>query len=245
MITQNYERRTILLTGAASGIGFSQMQTYLAAGATVIALDKQVISNDHPHLRAFQLDLADEEQLATWLTTHVKLLEKVDIVLSTAGVLDAFTPALATTYPAIKQLMQVNVYAAVQISLAVLPYMVARQAGTFVFMASIAGQVAGGGGAAYTMSKHALVGWMKQLALDYAGQGIRVNAIAPGAINTPMNAADFAGDGAMAAQVAADTPVKRWADPQEVADLTLYLTSPEATYIQGQVFTIDGGWTIK
>ena len=93
MITQNYERRTILLTGAASGIGFSQMQTYLAAGATVIALDKQVISIDHPRLRAFQLDLADEEQLATWLTTHVKLLEKVDIVLSTAGVLDAFTPA--------------------------------------------------------------------------------------------------------------------------------------------------------
>ncbi|MGL4535958.1 MAG: 3-oxoacyl-ACP reductase [Weissella cibaria] len=245
MITQNYERQTILLTGAASGIGFSQLQTHLSAGATVIALDKQVISIDHPRLRAFQLDLADEEQLSTWLTMHARLLEQVDVVLSTAGVLDAFEPALSTTYPAIKQLMQVNVYAAVQISLAVLPYMVARQAGTFIFMASIAGQVAGGGGAAYTMSKHALVGWMKQLALDYAGQGIRVNAIAPGAINTPMNAADFAGDGAMAAQVAADTPVGRWADPQEVADLTLYLTSPEATYIQGQVFTIDGGWTIK
>ena len=74
----------------------------------------------------------------------------------------------------------------------------------------------------------------------------RVNAIAPGAIETPMNAADFArGDAAMATSVAAETPTKRWAQPEEVADLTLYLTSPQAGYIQGQVVPIDGGRTIK
>ena len=169
----------------------------------------------------------------------------MDIFLSTAGILDSFRPALETTYEEIQHVMTVNVAAAIQLSLALLPKMVARNNGQFVFMASIAGQIAGGGGAAYTMSKHALIGWMRQLALDYASSGIRINAIAPGAIETPMNAADFAGDGAMAKQVAEETPVKRWAAAQEVADLTLYITSPQASYVQGQVLTIDGGWTIK
>lgn len=245
MITQDYKNQTILLTGAASGIGLAQLNTYLDAGATVIAIDKQPIPVTHDRLTPYQLDLSDMTQLGEWIASHNDELSIVDIFLSTAGILDAFTPALDTDFTAIQQLMNVNVNAAVQLSLAILPHMVKRQAGQMVFMASIAGQIAGGGGAAYTMSKHALVGWMKQLALDYADHGVHINAIAPGAINTPMNAADFAGDGAMAKQVAAETPVKRWAAAQEVADMTLYLTSPESSYVQGQVFTIDGGWTIK
>ncbi|MBU5583924.1 SDR family NAD(P)-dependent oxidoreductase, partial [Enterococcus sp. S181_ASV_20] len=74
--------------------------------------------------------------------------------------------------------------------------------GTVINMASIAGLVAGGGGIAYTTSKHAIVGFTKQLALDYATEGLHVNALAPGAIQTPMNQADFAGDGQMAKWVA-------------------------------------------
>ena len=112
-------------------------------------------------------------------------------------------------------------------------------------MASIAGLVAGGGGAAYTAAKHGIIGYTKQLAYDYADKGIRVNCIAPGAINTPMNAADFAGDGEMAKEVARLTPAKRWAKPKEVAEMTLYLASPRADYVHGTVFTIDGGWTVK
>lgn len=98
-------------------------------------------------------------------------------------------------------------------------------------MASIAGLIAGGGGIAYTSAKHAIVGFTKQLALDYAGQGIRVKGIAPGAIQTPMNAADFEGKGEMAEWVANETPVKRWAQPEEVAELTLFLPLlKQATY---------------
>ena len=241
MISQDYRNQTVLITGAASGIGYAQMQTYLTAGATVLAVDQQVIVLQHPRLTTFQLDLTNEQAVADWLLT----LPPVDVFLSTAGVLDSFTPADQTDLQMIKRVMAVNVTAAVQITLGLLPQMIARRSGTMIFMASIAGQIAGGGGAAYTMSKHALIGWMKQLALDYAAVGIRVNAIAPGAIDTPMNAADFAGDGAMAQSVATETPVKRWAQAQEVADLTLYLTSPQASYMQGQVVTLDGGWTIK
>ena len=104
---------------------------------------------------------------------------------------------------------------------------------------------AGGGGIAYTTAKHAIVGFTKQLALDVADQGISVKGIAPGAIQTPMNAADFAGDGKMAQWVAEETPVKRWAQPEEVAALTLFLASPQASYLQGAIVPIDGGWTLK
>lgn len=74
---------------------------------------------------------------------------------------------------------------------------------------------------------------------------MHVNALAPGAINTPMNQADFSGDGAMAKWVANETPVKRWATPNEVAQATLFLASDEARYMQGIVLPIDGGWLLK
>ncbi len=243
MLTQNYQNQTILITGAASGIGYAQMTTYLAQGATVIAIDRQPIQFINERLSTYKLDLADEQALTTWLQEHQSILQQVQIFLSTAGVLDGFIPAGDTSYQAIKDNLQVNLFAPIQISQFLLDAL-QENAGQIIFMASIAGSIAGGGGAAYTTAKHGLVGWMRQLALDYA-KTIRINAIAPGAIATPMNAADFAGDGAMAAQVADETPVGRWAQAQEVADLTLFLTSPQASYMQGQVLTIDGGWTIK
>src|SRR5699024_12157006 len=99
---------------------------------------------------------------------------------------------------------------------AVLPHMLEQKKGVVVNMASSAGLVAGGGGAAYTASKHAIIGYTKQLDYDYCRDGIRANAIAPGAIQTPMNAADFAGDGEIAKWVAEETPAGRWARPEEV-----------------------------
>ena len=146
MITQNYKNQTILLTGATSGIGLAQLNTYLDAGATVIAIDKEPIPVTHDRLTPYQLDLSDMTQLGEWIASHNDELSIVDIFLSTAGILDAFTPALDTDFTAIQQLMNVNVNAAVQLSLAILPHMVKRQAGQMVFMASIAGQIAGGGG---------------------------------------------------------------------------------------------------
>lgn len=112
-------------------------------------------------------------------------------------------------------------------------------------MASVAGLVAGGGGAAYTASKHAVIGYTKQLTFDYSRQGIRANALAPGAIQTPMNKADFEGDAEIAKWVANETPAGRWAQPDEVAKATLFLASEGASYIQGAVLPIDGGWIVK
>ena len=243
MIEQDYQNKHILVTGAASGIGFSQLETYVAAGANVYALDFQPISLVHPRLQTYQIDLRDHDAL-TALATDLTNRVDFDILLNTAGVLDDYQPSLATNLAEWQRVLDTNLTPMFILSNAVLPAMLARGYGHIINMASIAGFSAGGGGAAYTTSKHAIIGYTKQLAFDYAPQGLHVNAIAPGAIATPMNAADFAGEGAMAKQVAAQTPARRWATAQEVADLTLYLTSPQADYINGAVLPIDGGWTL-
>ena len=105
---------------------------------------------------------------------------------------------------------------------------------------------AGGGGAAYTTSKHALAGFTKQLALDYARTRVQIFGIAPGAVQTGMTRQDFEADnGQMADWVASETPVGRWAQPSEVAELTAFLASGKASYMQGEIVKIDGGWTLK
>jgi 3-oxoacyl-[acyl-carrier protein] reductase len=246
MTTGDYTGQVILVTGGASGIGQAQVAGYLAAGATqVIIVDVQPVAVTDARVRAFQLDLADEAAVSNWLVAEADLLTTVDVFLSTAGVLDGFTPALDTDFETMADVLRIDLLAPMQLTMALLPHMIARGHGEILYMASIAGQVAGGGGAAYTTAKHGLVGWMRQLALDYARTGVHINALAPGAIETPMNAADFAGDGAMAKQVAAETPLGRWASAAEVAAVSLFMTSPQAAYIQGQVFKVDGGWTIK
>ncbi|CAK8053982.1 3-oxoacyl-ACP reductase [Eupransor demetentiae] len=243
MIDQDYHNQIVFVTGAASGIGFCQMTTYLEAGAEVWALDRDQINFEHPNLHKVKLDLSQHQKLLDWLA-NFEARDKIDTLLNTAGILDAFKPSLETNLAAWQHVFDVNVTPMYLLTNAFLPGMLTRKSGHIINMASIAGLIAGGGGAAYTASKHAIVGYTKQLAFDYANQGIHVQAIAPGAIETPMNAADFAGEGLMAKQVAQQTPARRWAQPQEVADLTLYLTSPQADYLNGNVIPIDGGWSL-
>jgi 3-oxoacyl-[acyl-carrier protein] reductase len=169
---------------------------------------------------------------------------KVDILLNTAGVLDNYLPLANTEDDLWEKILDTNLKSMFILTKLLLPELLENR-GTVINMASIAGLVAGGGGIAYTTSKHAIVGFTKQLALDYAAEGLHVNALAPGAIQTPMNQADFAGDGQMAKWVAEETPVKRWAKPEEVAYATLFLASEETRYMQGNILPIDGGWLLK
>ncbi|TNY48674.1 SDR family oxidoreductase, partial [Streptococcus pyogenes] len=127
---------------------------------------------------------------------------------------------------------QVNLFATIRITRHYLPQMVANGSGIIINMCSIASFLAGGGGVAYTASKHALAGFTRQLALDYAKSGIQVFGIAPGAVKTAMTQADF-DPGGLAQWVADETPIGRWLDPAEIAELTLYLASGKAGAMQG------------
>lgn len=251
---KEYLGKTIFITGAASGIGQAQALAFLAEGGNVFGLDLNEAGLLETEQKATSLtgtfaylvgDVTVQAVLLDAVTRANKQFGPIDILLNTAGRLDNYTPSLETSEEAWDTIMTVNLKSMFLLTNIVLPQMIQQKHGIIINMASIAGLVAGGGGAAYTASKHAIVGYTKQLALDYAKSGIRVNGIAPGAIQTPMNAADFAGDGEMAKWVAQETPAGRWAKPEEVAALTLFLASTFADYIHGTILPVDGGWLAK
>lgn len=239
MTEQKFKGKKVLVTGTASGIGQAQAHAFLQAGAEVIGVDLQEIT---ANFKTIVCDVSCPEKVAQ-LAAQVG---KIDILLNTAGQLDDYRTMEDTDFSLWKKILATNLDSMFLMTSAFLPQMKQQKSGVIINMASVAGLVAGGGGIAYTASKHAIVGFTKQLALDEAQHGIQVAGIAPGAIDTPMNAKDFTeNNGEMAKWVAEETPAKRWAKPEEVADLTLFLASPESSYLTGAVVPIDGGWTIR
>lgn len=248
---EEYAGKTVFVTGAASGIGQAQAIAFLENGANVFGFDMSEIgllqlAKQYEERFGYSVgSVADQTAVEQAVENALAQFTKIDILLNTAGILDDYAKTLDTDEALWDKVMNTNVKGTYLVTNRILPHMIGQKAGVIVNMASIAGLVAGGGGAAYTASKHAIIGYTKQLDHDYCRDGIRANAIAPGAIQTPMNRLDFAGDGQMAKWVADETPAGRWAQPSEVANLALYLASKAADYIHGAVMPIDGGWIAK
>lgn len=226
------------MTGVSSGIGRAQAQLFLENGYEVYGIDK----GENPSLAGafhfLQLDIRGSlAPLFDWLP-------EVEILCNTAGKLDDYKPLLDTSEEEIGDILAVNLLATMRITRFYLAKMLEKRAGIIINMCSIASFLAGGGGAAYTTSKHALAGFTKQLALDYADKGIQVFGLAPGAVKTAMTASDFE-EGGLADWVAAETPIKRWLEPEEIADVSLFLASGKASAMQGEILKIDGGWSLK
>ena len=236
-----FSGKTVVITGAASGIGLAQAQAFLSNGARVYGVDIQQSPIEHKNYIHFVGSVVD----TVFLEQTIGAVEEIDILCNTAGVLDGYAKSLETTEALWDQIFNVNVKGMYFVTNVVLQKMLNVKKGVVINMASIAGMIAGGGGAAYTASKHAVIGYTKQLSYDYCKEGIRVNGIAPGAIETPMNAADFEGDGEMAKWVAEQTPAGRWAKPEEVANITLFLASEASDYMHANIVPVDGGWLNK
>ena len=230
--------KTVLVTGASSGIGRAQALTFLENGYRVYGVDKDENPGFLNELRFVKLDLTGD------LTPLFTSLPEVDILCNTAGILDDYRPLHETNDEDWEQIFALNLTSTMKITRFYLQKMLEKKSGIIINMCSIASFLAGGGGAAYTASKHALAGLTKQIALDYADKNIQVFGLAPGAVKTAMTAADFE-PGGLADWVAEETPIKRWLDPQEVADVSLFLASGKAAAMQGEIIKIDGGWSLK
>lgn len=230
--------RRVLVTGVSSGIGLEQARLFLEKGDRVYGVDKVAKPELTGDFHFLQLDLTgDVHALFDWLAD-------VDIICNTAGILDDYKPLLGQSDADMQEIFAVNLFAPSKICRHYLPKMLERKAGIIIDMCSVASFLAGGGGSAYTASKHALAGFTKQLALDYADQGIQVFGIAPGAVQTAMTKADFE-PGGLAEWVAEETPIKRWIQPQEIAEMTLVLASGKMQAMQGEIIKMDGGWGLK
>ena len=230
--------KTVLVTGVSSGIGRAQARLFLENGWHVYGVDQSKKPNLTGDFHFLQQDLT----LA--LQSVFDWCPQIDVLCNTAGVLDDYKPLLEQTAQEIQEIFEINYVTPVELTRYYLTQMLKKQSGIIINMCSIASSLAGGGGHAYTSSKHALAGFTKQLALDYAEQGVQVFGIAPGAVKTSMTATDFE-PGGLAQWVADETPIKRWIEPEEVAELTLFLASGKAQSMQGEIVKIDGGWSLK
>lgn len=234
-----FKDKVVIVTGAASGIGLAQAEAFLAKGAIVYAIDltfnQRLAKIKNCHFIQQDACLIDGIE-------ELQNLDYVDILCNTCGILDDYLPLDQTSDILFEKIWQSNVLSFMKMSKFALKKMLPKKSGIIINMASIAGLIPGGGGLAYTTTKHAVVGMTKQLTYDYAHLGIRCNAIAPGAVKTKMTESDFLEDGAIAKEIANRIPVRRYATPQEVAELTLFLAGPNASYLQGDVIPIDGGW---
>jgi NAD(P)-dependent dehydrogenase (short-subunit alcohol dehydrogenase family) len=245
-----FEGRTAVITGAGSGMGAAMARGFHAEGASVVAvdvdeagLDATIADLGGERAQPVVLDVTDREAVAAFGAS----LDRVDVLCNNAGILDDYAPAHETDWALWTRILAVNLTGPYLMAHAILPGMIERGRGAIVNTASIAGFVAGGGGAAYTTSKHGLIGFTKQLAFDYGRLGIRANAICPGAIATGMTVelrTPEAGNEHVNAAIEA-TPAGRWGQPEEVANLALFLASDEASFIHGVPVLVDGGWTLS
>jgi 2-dehydro-3-deoxy-L-fuconate 4-dehydrogenase len=237
--------KKILITAAAQGIGRATAETFAAEGATVIATDinMEVLGTlKAPNLTTRRLDVLD----GAAITAAAKEIGDIDVLMNCAGfvhhgsILDCEEKDFDFS-------TNLNVRAAYRMIRAFLPGMLARQSGAIVNVASIAGSIIGVPNRfIYGVTKAALLGLTKSVAVEYVKQGIRCNAICPGTVETPSLGERIKALGneeeARKAFIARQ-PMGRLGKAEEIAALALYLASDESAFVTGQEFVIDGGWT--
>lgn len=242
------DQKTAIITGGASGMGRAEAEAFAAEGARVIIADlneemadeaaSAIRSADGTAL-AVKTDVTDEQDLKNMVERSIAEFGQIDVLVNNAGVFDKYATSLETTSTQWDFIFAINAKSVFTLTNLVLPGMLIRGSGSIVNIASVAGLVAGKGGAAYTASKHAVIGYTKHLAATYGKNGIKINAICPGTISTPLIAASLA-------DIPTDAiPVKRFGEADEVAELALFLASDEAKFMQGAAVPIDGGITIQ
>lgn len=246
--------KVAVVTGAASGIGRAITELYLREGARVVAGDihgdrlaeltreQRALGFD---LLAMHTDISVREDAERLVNTAVDRFGGLDVLVNNAGIMDYMAGVGELTDEVWQHVMRVNLDGPMYTSRRAVQVMLTAGHGSIVNVASIAAVSGGAAGAAYTTSKHALLGLTRNTAWMYAQRGIRCNAICPGATKTniaesmPAERLDPVG-AARAGQFA--TLVPAWLDPIDIAELALYLASDASRYINGAVITADGGW---
>ena len=242
------QNKVAIITGAASGMGQGEAIRFAKEGAKVVVAD---LNLEGAQAVAEEIKAAGGEAIAVAVNVMktedilncIKVTEEtfgpVDVLVNNAGVFDKYQKSLDTTLDQWNFLLGINLTSLFEFCNAVLPSMIERQTGSIVNICSVAGLVAGKGGAAYTASKHGAIGYTKHLSSEYARYGIKINAICPGTIETPLVKDVLAGLSKEA------VPTRTFGQVEEVADLAVFLASDEAKFMSGAAVTIDGGFTIQ
>jgi len=247
--------RVAVITGAAGAIGRATAMRFLRDGARVAIADQDGAALERveaqlsapDHVIQQQVDVTDDDSVAELIAAVVARFGRIDILFSCAGILRPGS-VTETTLDDWHRTIAVNLTGPFLVSRHVVPIMLANGRGSIIHMASTSGVVAEGRIAAYCASKGGVVMLARQMAVDYSRQGIRVNVVCPGWIDTPFNdpAIDQAG-GREALEPFIDVmvPIGRQGRPEEVADVVAFLASDDARLMTGAVVLIDGGLTAQ
>lgn len=248
--------KTVLVTGAGSGIGRAIAARFAADQATVICADinrqtaletAEALCESGLVAHAVQVDIACEESVAQMIAHTLELTGRLDTVAANAGIM-VEGDILSLSLEDWNRAMTVNATGAFLTARAALPPLIESGAGALVFTASTVALAGMRGVAAYSAAKGAIVALTRQLAADYAQQGVRANAVAPGAVRTPLSESQFrarARDDAhfdeLLRGVIARYPLGRWGESAEIAEVVHFLGSPRSAWMTGQILPVDGG----
>lgn len=247
----NYEGKVVVVTGAGSGMGRAMIKEFADRGARVAALGRKIentsesveLAGAGDRAQAFKCDVASEANVSSTFAAIIGKWGRIDLLVNNAGVLDSYKPGHEVSIDEWSEVMAINATGPFLTAKYAIPHMLAQGKGGIINIASTSSFSAAGGGCAYTASKHAVLGLTRQLCFEYGSQGIRVNAICPGATATPLAIPEnkTATSPDMEAAVAS-VPARRWCQPEEIAKMTAFLGSDDADYVHGSAYVVDGGW---
>jgi NAD(P)-dependent dehydrogenase (short-subunit alcohol dehydrogenase family) len=250
--------KVAIITGASRGIGEAIARTFAAHGAKVVLAARKLEGLESvaasinaasgeggPVAIAVAAHTGREEDCARLVATAVEKLGKVDVLVNNAATNPYFGPLLDADVGAWDKTFEVNAKGYFWLTREVARHLRAREApGSIINVASVAGLVASPLQGVYAMTKAAVISMTKTFAVELAGNKIRVNALAPGFVDTRFAAAVLKND-TLLDEVLRMTPMKRYAEPDEIAGAALYLASDAASYLTGQAIVIDGGMTLS
>jgi NAD(P)-dependent dehydrogenase (short-subunit alcohol dehydrogenase family) len=239
-----------IVTGGSAGIGRATARAFAREGAAVVIADVDVARGADAAAELVAAggrslfvatDVRDDAQVAALVAATVTEFGGLDLAFNNAGIEGLLGPVHATPPAEWQRLLDVNVTGVWQCLRHEIPAMLERGGGAIVNASSAAGLVGFAGLAAYGATKHAVIGMTKAAALDYAQQGVRVNAVCPGLIDTEMIERLSGGEVAALDAMRASEPTGRMGAPTEVAEAVVWLCSPAASYVTGHALSVDGG----
>lgn len=240
-----------IVTGASSGIGVRLAQVYAAAGASVVVAARRLdrlesLAAELPGSLALQCDVGDDDQCRDLVAQTIAHYGRVDVLVNNAGISDAVHPAEEADVDLFRQVVDVNLNACFLLSGLVARDMMERSSGSIINIASVHGIVASAPNLqpAYAASKAGLVNLSRDLGVQWAKHGIRVNALCPGYFETELTQVMF-DDESMTNWINRNTAMRRGGAIHELDGAALFLASSASSYVTGTTVVVDGGWTAR
>jgi NAD(P)-dependent dehydrogenase (short-subunit alcohol dehydrogenase family) len=253
-VTYDFSGAVALVTGAASGMGLAAAKAFGHAGAAVILMDVNEAKLQNAadafaraKIKALPVvtDVSKDDEVAESIGRAVSSFGRLDAAFNNAGIMTPAVETADTTVDTFDHINAINLRGVWSCMKQELIQMRRQGSGAIVNNSSLGGLVGVAGRAAYHAAKHGLIGLTKSAALEYAARGIRVNAICPGIIHTPMVAGMLTGEPEVMKEMMRDVPIGRLGEADEVADVVLWLCSPGSSFVTGVALPVDGGFVAR